>query len=107
MKQPEAETAHAVHVVVDPYKPRESTDEQLEEMISAAATFILDAVHRGFDVTLSLPRVAVRAREGENAAPLFRALALLEPVFEPVHLLLERDAVLFTIAPPPRERSLA
>jgi uncharacterized protein (DUF58 family) len=107
MKQPEAETAHSVHVVVDPYKPRETTDEQLEEMISAAATFILDAVQRGFDVTLLLPRVTVRAREGENAAPLFRALALVEPVFEPVHLLLERDAVLFTTAPPPRERNLA
>jgi uncharacterized protein (DUF58 family) len=107
MKQSEAEAARSVHVVVDPYKPREVSDEEYETMISAAATFLFDAVKRGFDVTLSLPRVTVRAREAESATPLFRALALVEPIHEPVHQVLDRDAVLFSArgAVPRREVS--
>ncbi len=107
MKQSEADAARTVHVVVDPYKSREVTDEEFEAMISAAATFIHDAVKRGLDVTLSLPRVTVRARESESAAGLFRALALVEPIHEPVHQILDRDAVLFTAraAVPQREVS--
>ncbi|MEA2465123.1 MAG: hypothetical protein QOJ98_2870 [Acidobacteriota bacterium] len=98
MKQYEAEASRSVLVVVDPYKPRTASDEELEEMISSAATFIYDAARRGLDVTLLLPRVTLRARESESASPLFRALALLEPLHEPVHQLLERDAVLFAVS---------
>ncbi|MBV8516496.1 MAG: DUF58 domain-containing protein [Acidobacteria bacterium] len=98
MKQTELESARSVHVVVDPYKPREVSDAAFEEMISAAATFLLDASRRGADVTLSLPRVDLRARSGESAAPLFRALALLEPRFEPLHATIDRDTVFFSAA---------
>lgn len=97
MKQHEAEADRSVHVVVDPYKPRGASDEDFEQLISTAATFIYDAARRGLDVTLSLPRVIIRARESESAAPLFRALALLEPAFEPVHQILDRDAVVFSV----------
>ena len=98
MKQTELEAARSVHVVVDPFRPRGVSEERFEEMVSAAATFIFDAVRRDLDVTLSLPRITLRAREGQPAAPLFRALALLEPSFEPVHQILERDSVVFGIA---------
>lgn len=98
MKQTELEAARSVHVVVDPFKPRAASDDQFEDMITAAATFIFDAVRRDLDVTLSLPRITVRAREGASASPLFRALALLEPSFEPVHQILERDSVVFSVA---------
>ncbi|HEY0160294.1 MAG TPA: DUF58 domain-containing protein [Thermoanaerobaculia bacterium] len=98
MKQHEADAARSVLVVVDPYKPRQASDEQFEEMVSAAATFLYYAVQRGLDVTLSLPRVTIRVREAEAAGALFRALALLEPAHEPVHQLLERDAILFSVA---------
>jgi len=104
MKQSEAEAAHAVHVVVDPFKPREMSEDAFEEMISAAATFIHDAARRGFDVTLSLPRVSVHARASESATPLFRALALVEPMHERVHQIVDRDAVLFSVAGPAAER---
>jgi len=98
MKQSEAEAARAVRVVVDPYKPRGVSADEFEEMVSDAATFIFDASARGFDVTLSLPRVDVRTHEGQSAAPLFRALALLEPVYEPVDMIVERNAVFFSAA---------
>jgi uncharacterized protein (DUF58 family) len=98
MKQTEAESAHAVHVVIDPYKPRAVSDEAFEEMISAAATFLYDAAGRDADVLLSLPRSDVRVRQGERAAPLFRALALLEPMHEPLAQTLDRDSVLFSVA---------
>lgn len=98
MKQHDADAARSVHVVVDPYKPRSVSDEEFEQMISAAATFVHHAAGRGLDVTLALPRVTVRARENESAAPLFHALALVEPMHEPVHQLLERDSVLFAVA---------
>ena len=107
MKQTEAEDGRSVHVVVDPYKPRDASDEELEEMITAAATFVYHSLARGLDVTLLLPRVTLRTREAEGAAPLFRALALLEPIYEPVNLLIDRDAVVFSISNPELERSLA
>lgn len=98
MKQHEADAARSVLVVVDPYKPGQASDDQFEEMVSASATFLYYAVQRGLDVTLSLPRVTIRVREAEAAGALFRALALLEPAHEPVHQLLERDAILFSVA---------
>ncbi|MDQ3281089.1 MAG: DUF58 domain-containing protein [Acidobacteriota bacterium] len=97
MKQHEAEAARSVHVVVDPYKPKQASDEEFEQMISSAATFLFHAAARGLDVTLALPRVTVRARESEPVSQLFRALALLEPSYEPVHQIVERDAIFFSV----------
>ncbi|HEX6098184.1 MAG TPA: DUF58 domain-containing protein [Thermoanaerobaculia bacterium] len=97
VKQTDAEAAKSVHVVVDPYKPAAVSDERFEEMVSEAATFVWNAVQQNFDVTLSMPRVTLRARENEPASPLFRALALLEPVYEPVHQVLDRNSVLFSV----------
>lgn len=97
MKQTDAEAAKSVHVVVDPYKPATVSDDGFEQMIAEAATFVWHAVQQNFDVTLCLPRVTLRARENEPASPLFRALALLEPVYEPVHQVLERSSVLFSV----------
>lgn len=97
IKQPELEAARAVHVVVDPYRPRGVSDDEFEEMVSAAATFLYHAVGRGLDVVLSLPRATVRARDGENAAPMFRALALLEAIHEPIDQAVDRGAVVFSV----------
>lgn len=98
IKQHEADAARSVLVVVDPYKPRQASDARFEEMVTDAATFIYHAVKRGLDVTLSLPRVTIRAHEAEAAGALFRALALLEPAYEPVYQMLERDAVFFSVS---------
>ena len=97
MKQTDAEAAKSVHVAVDPFLPRWARDDDFEEMIAAAATFIHDAAKDGFDITLSLPRATYRAREGAASSPLFRALALIEPAYEPVHQVTERQTVLFTL----------
>lgn len=96
IKQTEVEASRSVHVVVDPYKSYQVTDEAFEQMVSEAATFIHYAVSRELDVLLSLPRATLRASEAQSAAPLFRALALLEPVYEPVHQTLERNSIYFT-----------
>lgn len=98
MKQTAVDASRSVHVVVDPYKPAQVSDEQFEELITAAATFLFHASRRGLDVTLALPRVTVRARESESVIPLLRALALLEPAREPVAQFLEHDSVLFALA---------
>jgi uncharacterized protein (DUF58 family) len=97
MKQTDAEASKSVHVVVDPYVARRGSEEELEELISAAATFVYHAAHDGADVTLSLPKTTFRARERESTSPLFRALALLEPAYEPVHQVVDRHTVLFTL----------
>lgn len=98
MKQTEADAARSLHVVVDPYKPRNASDEEFELMIASAATLAYQAVRREMDVTLSMPRVTLRARQGENASALFRALALVEAEHEPVHQLLDRNSILFSVA---------
>lgn len=98
MKQHEADADRSVHVVVDPYKPRGTSEDEFEQMISTASTFLYDAARRGHDVTLSLPRVTIRARESESVAPIFHALALLEPAYEPLHQVLDRSAVVFSLS---------
>lgn len=95
MKQTDAEAARAVHVVVDPYKPRYASADDFEEMVSEAATFIFHAVRRGLDVRLTLPRMT--AQSSESTDTLFRALALLDPIYEPVHFTLDRDTVMFGV----------
>jgi uncharacterized protein (DUF58 family) len=98
MKQTDSEAGTSVHVVVDPYRPKGVPDDDFEAMVDAAATFVYHSVQRGFDVTLSMPRVTLRTREEEPAAPLFRALALLEPAYEPVHPVMERNSIVFSVA---------
>lgn len=98
MKQTELDTGRALHVVVDPFKPRSASDDDFEEMVTEAATMIHHAAQRGLDVTLSLPRITLHAREAQGVRPLFHALALLEPIFEPVHQPLDRDSILFSIS---------
>ena len=97
MKQTDADAARSVHVVIDPYKPPTASEESFEEMVSEAATFVWNAVQQNFDVTVVMPRATVRAREHEPASGLFRALALLEPSHEPVHQVLDRNSVLFSV----------
>jgi uncharacterized protein (DUF58 family) len=96
-KQTDLEAARTVHVVVDPYKPRGASDDEFEEMISAAATFIYYAIQRHMDVVVSLPRVTLRTKIAGTAEAMFRALALLDPVYEPVAQMLERDTVVFSL----------
>ena len=97
MKQTELEAGRAVQVVVDPYRPRGVSEEQFEGMISAAATFIYDALRRDLDVVLSLPRILMRAQGGQPATPIFRALALLEATHEPVAQTIDRNAIVFSV----------
>lgn len=97
MKQTEADVGRALHVVVDPYKPPGVADADFEEMISAAATLLYFATRRGLDVTLSLPRVTLQSKQSRGANALLHALALLEPVHEPVFQPLERDSVYFSV----------
>ena len=96
IKQTEAEASKSVHVVLDPFKPHGVSDEAFEEMISAAATYIFYAIKRGMEVVLSLPRVTLHAKDDDPTA-LLRALALLEPTYEPFAIPYERNAVVFSV----------
>lgn len=96
MKQTDAESARVVHVAIDAFKPRTVTDDDFEEMVTDATTFIHHALRRGLDVVVSLPRVTLRAREWESAHSIFRALALLEPIHEPLDMTIDRDTIVFS-----------
>ncbi len=97
MKQTDLEAARAVHVAVDPFKPPTASSDEFEEMVSAAATFLFHALRRDLNLVLSLPRVTLVAGESQGGSSLFRALALLDPVYEPVFQNLDRDTVLFSL----------
>ena len=97
MKQTELDSARAVHVVLDPYKPREASDEAFEEMISAAATYLFYAARRGLTILFTMPRVTITASEAESASAVFRALAVLEPAFEPVAQVIDQNSVVFSL----------
>lgn len=97
IKQPELDAARTVHVMIDPHKPHGASDDDFEEMISAATTFIHQALRKGLDVILTLPRITLRAREFEGAATIFRALALIEPSHEIVHQHIDPATVVFSL----------
>src|SRR5204862_6581479 len=54
IKQTEVEVGRSIHIVVDPFRPPDVSEETFEEMISEAATFLDDALHRGLEVTFSI-----------------------------------------------------
>jgi len=97
IKQTEAEAARAVQVVIDPYKPRGVPEDDFEQMISEAATFIYEMLRRPLDVMVSLPRITLNAGGGEPGTAIFRALALIEPAHEAVAQTADRNAVVFAV----------
>jgi uncharacterized protein (DUF58 family) len=97
IKQTELEAGRAVHIVVDPFKPRGASADDFETMISEAATFLHDALERDLEVILSMPRVSLRGKTPHQARAMFRALALVEPTFEPVVQTIDRNAVVFGV----------
>jgi uncharacterized protein (DUF58 family) len=96
IKQTELESGRAVHVVIDPYKPRGASDDDFEWMISEAATTAYDALRRDAELIVSLPHLTLRSdRDGGGA--IFRALALLQPSRERVALAVERNSIVFSL----------
>jgi uncharacterized protein (DUF58 family) len=97
MKQTELDSARAVHVVFDPYKPRDASDEAFEEMVSATATYLFHAARRGLTILFTMPRVTITANETESASAAFRALALVEPAHEHVAQIVDQNSVVFAL----------
>jgi uncharacterized protein (DUF58 family) len=104
IKQTEVETGRSVHIVVDPYRPPDVSEESFEEMISEAATFLDEALKSGLEVDFSIPHVTLRS-DRDGAISMFRALALLEATREPVAQTVDRDSVIFTVAPGVADRA--
>jgi uncharacterized protein (DUF58 family) len=98
IKQTDLDAARTVHVVVDPNRPRHASDEEFEEMVSAATTFVHQALQRGLDVLLQLPRITLRSKDAQGGHSMFRALALLEATREPLHQATDRHAIVFSLA---------
>jgi len=107
VKQTELDAARAVHVVVDPFKPPRATDDDFEAMVSEAATFVHHALRRELEVMFTLPRIDLRGHGGENARAIFRVLALLEPIHEPVAQTIDRGTILFAVREPSDVRATA
>ncbi|HUP47510.1 MAG TPA: DUF58 domain-containing protein [Thermoanaerobaculia bacterium] len=101
IKQTELDVARAVQVLVDPYRPRGTTEDEFEQMVSEATTFVHQALSRGLDVVLQMPRVSLRSKDGQGAHSMFRALALVEPSAEPVHQAMVRNTVVFAVGERP------
>lgn len=97
IKQTELDAARAVHVVLDPYKPSDASDDAFEEMVSLAATYLFHAARRGLTILFTMPRVTISASESESASAVFRALAVLEPSYEPVAQIVDQNSVVFSL----------
>jgi len=97
MKQTDAETGHIVYVYLDLFLPRDAVPDALEHVISAAATYIHDALERDLEVVLKLPGVTIRGKAGEARRAIFEALALAEPSSQPMIGLADPGAVVFSL----------
>jgi uncharacterized protein (DUF58 family) len=97
IKQTDAESGRIVYVYVDPFLPGDAVPDALETVISAAATYVHDALERELEVVLKLPGVTIRGRAGEARRAIFEALALAEATSQPMAGLPDRDAVIFSL----------
>jgi uncharacterized protein (DUF58 family) len=79
MKQSEQEWIPAIRVFVDPVKPAWASDEDFENLISEATTFLHAALESKESVTLLLPEVAVSGDGTVGRRSIFEALALVAP----------------------------
>ncbi|HEU4523228.1 MAG TPA: hypothetical protein VFT12_14560, partial [Thermoanaerobaculia bacterium] len=79
------------------YRPRGTSEDEFEEMVSEATTFVHNVLQRGLDVVLQMPRMTLRSKDGQAAHSMFRALALVEPAHEPVHQTIDRHTIVFAV----------
>jgi len=98
IKQTEVEAGRALHVVVDSYRPKDVSEETFEEMISEATTFLHDALRNDLHITLSVRNLTLRS-DRDGPAAIFRTLALLEATRVPVSQTVDRESVIFSVAP--------
>lgn len=96
MKQPEAEANPQVVISFDPWSPPGTTDARFERLVSEAATYIRDALERGWDVRLHLEG-QVRISMPNERRRVFEALALVEPRVEAAAPHRGEGVVLFTL----------
>ncbi len=97
IKQTEIEAGRSVHVVVDPYRPGGVSEEEFEEMISEAATFLDGALRGELEIAFSIPAMTLRS-DRDTEASMFRALALLEATREPIAQVVDGDSVVFSVS---------
>ncbi|HVT43416.1 MAG TPA: DUF58 domain-containing protein [Thermoanaerobaculia bacterium] len=83
MKQQELETGRLVRIALDPVVPPSVADDEFEQMVSEAATFLHHALVRGLEVILQIPPSIFRTHDGSGRQQMLEALALVE---------LQRDA---------------
>jgi uncharacterized protein (DUF58 family) len=79
IKETELEANQSVEMAVDSVLPPGAGEEEFEQMISAAATLVRDAIDAGLEVTLHTPGGTVRGGGDGARRPMFEVLALLEP----------------------------
>ena len=95
IKQTDLDAARTVQVVVDPYRAPGTSDEDFEQMISEATTFLHDLLERNLDVILQMPGMTLRSKDGQGGYSMFRALALVEPATSRLQEVVEKDSVVF------------
>ena len=97
IKQTNLEANRAVHVVVNPYQPPGTSEEEFEQLVSEATTFVHGALERGLEVILEVPGQMLRSKEAQGAPSMFRALALIEPSSKPIETVAGPHTMLFSL----------
>ncbi|MGA7616067.1 MAG: DUF58 domain-containing protein [Thermoanaerobaculia bacterium] len=97
IKQPEREVRRAIAVVVDPVLPPGRSEEDFEGMISAAATYLRDALATGSEVTLHVGSMTIEGAASGSQKAMFEALALVEAVRDAPMPLHERGMAFFSL----------
>lgn len=97
IKQSELDANRSVQIALDPWLPPGVSEERFEEMISAAATMLNDALTARIEVVLSMPGIELRGSGAAVRRPMFEALALVAPVRKPVEFAPRPDMMLFSL----------
>jgi len=97
IKQSELDANRSVQIALDPYLPPGVSKERFEEMISAAATMLNDALKARIEVVLSMPGIELRGSGPTVRRPMFEALALVAPLGAPADFTAGPEMMLFSL----------
>jgi len=97
IKQSELDANRSVQIALDPYLPPGVSEERFEEMVSAAATMLNDALKARIEVVLSMPGIELRGSGPTVRRPMFEALAMVTPVGTPADFAPHPDMMLFSL----------
>jgi len=104
-KQAELEADRVIRIAVDPYCPPDIPEEEFEELISTAATYLQQGAEHDSELSLRVPGKRLTSTGFSDTGAMFRELALITATTDEWTESFETGTTLFTLRDRARART--